>query len=393
MNTTEIQIITTNIQAQLANKSIAPLCVSGVPGTGKSTQIELIAKQLDMGLVTQSAPTLTIESLSGLPNEYAAPEYQAFSIDGTVPQATTWSIPELVAQTLRAAESKPTILLLDDFHLVPQHLQSYFYSLLLERRLGNYRLADNVALILTMNNSEAAGFNGINAAVRNRMSILAVEFNFDHWIDSFGNRLHYLVASFLRAKPHFCIEDETTTIEGFASARAWTAIANELNFYDDAFIQANAKRISGMQVSNAAAQAFQTHVNYVAAIDFTNVVKSRTIVDLDKKDPLDSIIYAYITNFIKSVDDALYLFDLLNANLKQSVFIGFIFGELYTRWSNATTEHPLTDGIRFIIDRLINTAKDYNNYPSTSKDKLDKAFAAPIENRNHFMTVAQEYLL
>ena len=393
MTETEIQIITTNAKAQLTNKAIAPVCVAGVPGTGKSTQIQLIAESLGMNLVTQSAPCLTVEALSGLPTEYATPEHQPYSIDGTVPNATVWSIPELVASTLRAAESKPTILLLDDFHMVPAHLQAYFYSLLLERRLGNFRLADNVAIILTMNNSELAGFNGINSAVRNRMSILPIEFNFEHWFDSFGKRLHYLVASFLRAKPHFCIEDETTTIEGFASARVWTAIANELTFHDDSFVQTNAKRIAGMQVSSNAAQAFQTHVNYVAAIDFNSTVKSRNLVNLAKQDPLDSIIYAYITNFIQSVDDGLYLLELLSTNKEQSVFIGFIFGELYTKYTSGTTTNPISDGLTFVLDRLLNIPMDKSKYSNTTDAKLTKAFAEPFTDRQHFMETAKEYLL
>jgi MoxR-like ATPase len=393
MNQQELTIITNNIKGQITDKLIAPLCIAGAPGTGKSTQIRLIAEELRMNLITQSAPCLTVESLSGLPNEYAAPQYQAFAIDGAPPQATAWSIPELIAATLRAASEKPTILLLDDFHMVPPHLQAYFYSLLLERRLGNYRLADNVAIILTMNDSELAGFSGISSPVRNRLSILPIEFNFEHWLNTFGNRLHYLVASFLRAKPHFCIEPETTSVEGFASARAWTSIAAELSVHTDDFLQANAKRIAGMQVSHSAAQAFQTHVNYVGAIDFTKTVTSRTLVDLAKQDPLDSIIYAYITNFINTVDDGLYLFDLLTTNKNQSVFVGFIFGELYTKYINVSADHPLSDGLLFVIDKLLNMPMEHSKYAHTSKEKLTKVFAEEIPNRSHFMGIAQEYLL
>lgn len=393
MTNTEITIIETNIKAQLTNKQVAPLCLAGVPGTGKSTQIKLIADSLDMNLILQSAPTLTIEALSGLPTEYEAPEHQPYAIDGRNPNATAWSIPELIATTLRAAESKPTILLLDDFHMVPQHLQAYFYSLLLERRLGNFKLADNVAVILTMNTSESAGFMGINSAVRNRMSILPIEFNFDYWMNSYGKHLHYLVASFLRAKPQHCIEPETTSIEGYASARAWTAIANELEFYEESFIEANATRIAGMQVSTTAAQAFQAHVNYVMAIDFTSTVKNRIIVDLATHDQLDSIIYAYITNYIITVEDGLYLFDLLTANKDQSVFIGFIFGELYNKYCERTAAKPLSDGLTFVIDKLLNKDLDPVNYPNTSKDKLTKANKKQISDIKHFMSTAQEYLL
>jgi len=393
MNTTEIAIIKANIKGQLSNKLIAPLALAGVPGTGKSTQIQLLARELGMNLVTESAPCLSVENLSGLPNEYAAPQFQEASIDGTEPNATAWSIPELMSKTLKAAQSKPTILLLDDFHMVPGYLQSYFYALLLERRLGNFKLPDNVAIILTMNNSQEAGFNGINSAVRNRLSILNIEFNFEYWLDSYGSRLHYLVASFLKAKPHFCIEDESTGVEGYASARAWTAIAAELSLYSEAELPTIAHHIAGMQVSKAATQAFKTHVAYVAAIDFTSTVKSRKIVDLSTKDPLDSIIYSYITNFINSVQDGIYLFDLMSTNKEQSAFIGFVFGELYTKYTNASADHPISEGITFVIDRLLNMPKDASKYPNTTSKTLDEAFNKDIPDIKHFMSIAQEYLL
>ncbi len=105
-----------------------------------------------MNIITESMPCLTHEALSGLPSDYSAPQYKANSIDGSDPMATAWSIPEIIAKAIRSAESKPTVLLLDDFHMVSPHLQAYFYALLLERRLGNFRLSDNIAVILTMNN-------------------------------------------------------------------------------------------------------------------------------------------------------------------------------------------------------------------------------------------------
>ena len=392
MNINERLIIKRNIEAQLTGAPVAPICISGCPGTGKSTTVALLAKEMDMNLVTESGPTLTHELLSGLPDTVDAAQYQANSIDGTKPQATQWSIPEMVAKAIRAAESKPTILLIDDFHMVSRHLQAYFYGLLLERRLGNYRLSNNIAIVLTMNDSESAGFEGINSAVRNRLAVLQVAFDFDYWLESYGNRLHYMVASFLKVKSNYCMESETTGVTGYATARAWTAIAAELKFHTDDFILSQAGTIAGMQVSKEAARAFQTHVNYVAAIDFSKLVHNRTLVDLSTKDPLDSIIYSYIANFIHTVDDGLYLFDLMNTNLKQDSFIGFILGELYVKYTNKI-EAPLSQGLQFVIDRLLSTKLDYNKYHGVSKDKLDKAFAEPIENLNSYMERASEYLL
>lgn len=390
MNSKEITIIKSNINGQLTNKLISPLCIAGSPGTAKSTTVALIAAELGMNLVTCSGPVLSHEALSGLPDTVDASQFVANSIDGSTPSATQWSIPEIMAHTITAAAEKPTILLIDDFHMVSPHLQSYFYSLLLERRLGNFRLSDNTAVILTMNDSDLAGFNGINSAVRNRMSILKVDFNFEHWFANYGNQLHYLVASFLKAKPHYTQEDETTGIIGYATPRAWTAIAAELSLHEDPIGFAYA--VAHMQVSTAAAQAFQAHVAYIQAIDFTKLVANRTLVDLSKQDPLDSIIYSYITNFIHTLDDALYLFELLAMNHSNaaSAFVGFVIGELYIKQRTMDTA---SDGLKFAIKKLSHQPMIASDYPNTSKAKFDKLSVEPIEHIHSYMKIASQYLL
>lgn len=390
MNLKEITIVKSNINGQLTNKLISPLCIAGSPGTAKSTTVALIAAELGMNLVTCSGPTLSHEALSGLPETIDATRYIANSIDGSTPLATQWSIPEIMSHAITAAADKPTILLIDDFHMVSPHLQSYFYSLLLERRLGNFRLSDNTAVILTMNDSDLAGFNGINSAVRNRMSILKVDFNFEHWFTNYGNQLHYLVASFLKAKPHYTQEPEATGIEGYATPRAWTAIAAELNLHEDPISFAHS--VAHMQVSTQAAQAFQAHVAYIAAIDFTKLVANHTLVDLSKQDPLDSIIYSYITNFIHTLDDAMYLFELLaiNHSSAASAFVGFVIGELYIKQQHIDV---LSDGLKFVIKRLTNQQMSASDYPNTSITKFNKLSTEPIPHIHEYMKLASQYLL
>lgn len=390
MNTQEIQIVTNNIKSQLNNKLVAPLIIAGPPGTGKSSTMRQLAKELEMNLIEYSMPSIQIEKLSGLPTEYATPQFNSSIVIDYKRDvySTIWSIPEIIANCLSSAQHKPTILLLEDFHAMGQHLQSYFYELLLERKLGNYKLPDNVVILGTMNDSDLAGFNGISSAIRNRLAILKVQFNFEHWFSNYGNRLHYLVASFLKARPHYCQEDETTGIEGYATARAWTSIAAELGGYEDPipFVYS----VAGMQVSREAAQAFQAHVAYIQAIDFTKLVANQTIVDLSKQDPIDSIIYSYIPNFIHTLKDAVYLFELLEANLKSQTFIGFIMGELYIKYQQS---EDLSDGLKFIINKLINKPLVQSDYPNTSKAEFDKISTKQINNLDVMMNIASDFLI
>jgi len=394
MNINEITILKQNILSRSKNKLIAPMFLAGSPGTAKSATVKLVAKELGYNLVEYSCPSIQIERMSGLPGEYATPEFNSSAIipTGMNVNSTVWSIPEIVADVWNASANGPTILLLDDFHALSTHLQTYFFNLLLEYKLGNYKLPDNCVIVGTMNDSEMAGMNGINSAIRNRMAILRVQWNFDHWFTNYGNQLHYLAASFLKAKPHYCQEAETTGIEGYATARAWTSIAAELAHHTPEFIKSNAGLLAGTQVSTDAAKAFHSHVLYIEAVNFTKLVANRTIVDLSKKDPLDSIIYSYITNFITTVDDGLYLFDLINANMQNnaSAFVGFTFGELYIKFQHNA---DMSDGIRFVIDRVIGIPMDHTKYSNTSKQKLEKAFATPVEGLLNMMHKAGEFIL
>ena len=88
----------------------------------------------------------------------------------------------------------------------------------------------------------------------------------------------------------------------------------------------------------------------------------------------------------------MYLFDLMNANIQQSTFIGFILGELYIKYTLKESV-KMSEGLTFVIDRLLKSPLDYNKYQNSSKDKMDKLFSKDIANLNSFMERAAEYLL
>jgi len=352
-----------------------------------------LAKELDMNIVEFSAPQLTISALSGLPENINLPQYNSTQVTHITDDVygTLWSMPEIITTINDAAQSKSTILLLDDFHGMQPHLQAYFYQLLLDRRLGNYAMPDNVSIVLTMNDSDEAGYTGINSAIRNRLAILPIKFNFEYWFENFGKKLHYFVASFLKAKQHYVQESETTGIQGYATARSWTAISHALEHYDDEFIANNAKLLASTEVSQEAATAFQAHVAYINALNFADTVKRRELIDLSTKDPLDEIIYPYIVNFINTPDDGIYLLELLDINITLDSFVGFTFGELNTKYKDS--EKELSDGIKLVMDKILEQPLDVTTY-STKVDpkKLTKAFDKTVPNVDQLMTIAYPYL-
>lgn len=386
MNLNQIEIIKSNIKSQLAGKPVSPLFLEGKPGIAKSTTIELLAKQLDMNLLIVSAPTLSVEVLSGLPNEYAEPALDKYTIDHSEAIATKWSIPEIIADANKLSEVKPTILLLDDFHMIQSHLQSYFFKLLLQKSIGNYKLADNVVIIGTMNDSTEAGSKGINSAVRNRMAVLKVDFNFDYWFNGYGKSLNYFVASFLKAKPQHISSDESTESQ-YCTARSWTALAFELDGHQSDFIVSNAASLSSMYVAQTASQAFATHVNYVSAIDFQSVMDNQVMLDLAQREPQDAIICSYIARFVKSEADGLHLLDMLDFNINSRSFVGFTLAELYDYYKKPETQ---TEGINLAIKLLL-------KQPVSALSKLTKKQEDRLEyytknSPTHLINIFKDYV-
>ena len=65
MNNIEMQILRNNIKGRLTNKLVAPLFLAGHPGSGKSTSVKLVAQELGFNLIEVSAPSISLEQLSG----------------------------------------------------------------------------------------------------------------------------------------------------------------------------------------------------------------------------------------------------------------------------------------------------------------------------------------
>jgi len=390
MTNNDIFIIKNNIKQQLKNKYTSPLVIAGKPGTAKSTTMKNIAKELDMNIHIVSMPQCSLENLSGLPEEYRAPEFDKYNVMNLDTYATKWSVPELIANANMLAEEKDTVLLLDDISMVAPHLQAYFFQLLLDRRLGNYNLAKNVVILGTMNDSEEAGMQQLNSAVRNRLAILPVTFSFDYWYENFGKHLHYLVASFLKTKEHYIMEDETTTIEGYATARAWTAIAAELEglSYDEAVKYANV--IASTQVSKEASNSFAKHVAYIETINFKKVLDSKKVVDISTLPILEGIMYHYIPNFVENVEHVKYVIDLLDKNYKEESFIGYIVNELYIKYTNE--EQELSEPLKLLLNTLINTKFDKEQYPSFTEKELKTARSLKLKHKDDILPIAAKYL-
>lgn len=397
MNKIITKILETNILGQLAGADIGGgICIAGSPGIGKTQTMYKIGRDLNMHVLQVSIPEISTENLSGIPDFMEAAHMDPYSTTGTTNSlATKWSVPQIVETANRLATqegSNGCILFIDDLHRVNMAVAPYLYGLLGERKLGSFRLDAKVAIMGAMNDSDEAGFSGIDSPIKDRIGMLPVPFDFDYWYANYAKKLHFYIASFLKAHPAYAQEDESTMIEQFATPRSWTHLANEFELYDLDFLQANAALLAKQKVSKAASLELSKHITYIEAIDFTKKIKDKNSIDINALRPIDQILYAYIVNYVDTIQDAEFVMKLIDENIASANFIGFIVGELHTKFVQASEGKPLSNGLRLMTNALLELDFDKDDYNNISDKDAKLAATVTYKEADKLFSLASEFM-
>jgi hypothetical protein len=190
-----------------------PVFVWGAPGVGKSQIVARVARDKELNLVDVRAVLLDPADLRGLPH-----------IDED--RRACWCPPEFLP-----IEGKG-LLFLDELNAAPPLVQAACYQLVLDRRLGEYRLPDGWSIV-------AAGNRETDRAVTYRMpSALAnrfVRLNFDvdahewlTWAQGCGTAPE--VIAFIRFRPQrLHAFDSQKEDKAFPTPRSWEFVSRIMN--------------------------------------------------------------------------------------------------------------------------------------------------------------------
>jgi hypothetical protein len=357
-----------------------------------------LAEELGMEVLQVSIPEVSTEELSGIPDFIDAHHMDKYSTTGTTSSmATKWSVPQIIETANRLAtkeESNGCILFIDDLHRVNMAVAPYLYGLLGERKLGSFKLDPKVVLMAAMNDSDEAGFSGIDSPIKDRLGILPVPFDFEYWFQNFGRGLHFYIASFLKSHSSYAQEDESTMIEQFGTPRSWTHLANEFELYNRQFIQDNTTFLAKQKVSTGAANALAKHIAYMEAIDFTSIVNSKKPIAIDNLKAIDQILYAYIINYVATLEDAAYVMELMDSNVNSANFMGFIAGELYTKYINKDKGKPTSDGLTAMLDKFLNNPFEAKNYNKKFTKKDTELWdSLEFKHQDRIYEIAGEFIM
>ncbi len=315
-------------------------CIIGLQGIGKSDLVKEYAKE--KGYVYQEI-TCSLLQEGDLAMPYLSP-----CKDGDVEYAVNRIIKDLV----KKSQGSKGILFLDEFNRGSSNTQSELMNLVLQRRILDYSLPENIFIVLAMNpSSEMKGYEDSDysvsfsdAAILGRVVKLDMKPSLQEWI-SYGKRvenghqrIHQAVISYLSAiEKEFVTKEVSGEINN--NPRAWSRVSDILYSYESMGIRNVTllrELLFGTIRRDSVAQFLATYESKVQTFNYMNLARdvlfAKSIDDWDIP-KLEGMTDAELSNLFKSMCE-LYNNSNVTEDMKNmmSTFISSASGELVYTW-------------------------------------------------------------
>jgi hypothetical protein len=198
------------------------------PGLGKSDIVAQAAAEARLPcrslLGTQIAP----EDVSGVPR--------------IIGERSVFCPPRVLLPEL----PKPFCLFLDELPACAPDVQKAFYSLLLERRIGEHRLPPGTWVVAAGNRSEdRALVRTISSALVNRVVVLQIRVEVSEWLAwATEANIRRDIRNFVENVPAALLRDVPREPVPFSTPRAWASLSRALNLAESAGILDNELRLA-----------------------------------------------------------------------------------------------------------------------------------------------------
>lgn len=337
-----LDIVEKNLEFQLSGETMYIPVWAGKPGMGKTTHAKLIAEKMNLDLyyVSMYRPT---EFFEGLP----IPNSISFEDDEKRKKNLylVWSEPELIHEANKRADAavakgkRGCLIFLDDLHIMSPDVQKCFFELVLERALGNYKFRDNCCILGAMNTSAISGFEGLLAAINNRIQKIYVNMPFDYWYTQCGADLNPLIASYVKVFKD-SLEEEENTHEPFATFRSWIQLSKIVDIYYEAFkanhdtsaLLENVYLAACTLMSRKMAHGLQMNISQQLQYDYEGMVNSGKY-KVSADDTISQFSFANVIRYLRNMEDAeklvSFLLNLIDSNSNISLYENCILSIMY----------------------------------------------------------------
>ncbi|MEC0133485.1 MULTISPECIES: AAA family ATPase [Paenibacillus] len=203
------------MQVLLNVSVIRPVFIWGAPGIGKSSLVEAFADQVGLPCVSLLGSQLAPEDIIGVPQ--------------IVNGKSQFCPPKMIAR------DEPYCLFLDELNACSQEVQKAFYSLIHERRIGDYHLPEGSIVIGAGNRAQdSAIVKPMSSALINRMFHIQLNVSFQNWISwAYEHSIHPMVIEYLELRPDHLWSAPPKTEEPFSTPRSWHMLSDALHEFGD----------------------------------------------------------------------------------------------------------------------------------------------------------------
>lgn len=192
---------------------VRPVFIWGAPGIGKSALVEKFAEDIGLPCVSLLGSQLAPEDIIGIPQ-----------IKGDVSEFLP---PKMIAR------KEPYVLFLDELNACSQEVQKAFYSLIHEKRIGEYHLPEGSVIIGAGNRTQdSAIVKTMSSALINRMFHVQLKADTRQWLKwAQANNIHPWVIDYITQRPDHLFSEPPKTEEPFSTPRSWHMLSDALTEY------------------------------------------------------------------------------------------------------------------------------------------------------------------
>ena len=192
---------------------VRPVFIWGAPGIGKSALVEKFADEVGLPCVSLLGSQLAPEDIIGIPQ-----------ITGDV---STFLPPKMIAR------KEPYVLFLDELNACSQEVQKAFYSLIHEKRIGEYHLPKGSIVIGAGNRvQDSAIVKTMSSALINRMFHVQLKADPKQWLNwAYEEGIHPWVIDYITNRPDHLFATPSKTEEPYSTPRSWHMLSDALHEY------------------------------------------------------------------------------------------------------------------------------------------------------------------
>ena len=208
-----------------------PTFIWGSPGIGKSSIVKQIAKEKNLEFIDLRLSLLDPTDLKGIP-----------FFDNKNNEAV-WAQPNFLPKEPKSLG----ILFLDEINTAPPSVQAAAYQLVLDRKVGDYKLPDGWAIVAAGNSESDRGVvYRMPPPLANRFVHLDMEVNFEDWKSwAYKNSIEPSIIAFLNYDSSKLFNFNPNSNEkSFATPRSWE--------YVDKILKANINKGSELELLSGA---------------------------------------------------------------------------------------------------------------------------------------------